>query len=239
MTKKYYDIDGNEIVMGRVYQRAVHPGAGLIRTFKSDTVHAYPTREYRPHKFTYHHKIELNQPKPHLVDGRYHFQRGVIDPTGKLTAFVIDLDGTVMCGKQRLDLIPPKELQRDPRAWDAFNMACDKDTPLRDTLAMVDAMYHAGHIPLFVTGRNDVAEDRSHTWLENHLDWYERGKFVFEMREVNDCGFPVDVKVHKIEKLAEKYDILFAIDDDPKICSALRQKGISCWQVRNWQESEQ
>lgn len=236
MTQKYLDADGKEIVLGRLYVRTVAPAAGALQTFKSSNVHAHPTHQYRPYKFKYQESAS-----DYIARTEYQtlWQRKVLDPTSKPTAFVVDLDGTIMSGAQRLDLIPPIEQQGDPRAWDAFNKACLKDTPLRDTMAMVDAMYHSGHIPLFITGRNDVAEDDTHTWLEGGFFWYRRGKFLLDMRGYDDSGKPVDVKVHKIQKLQERYDILFAIDDDPKICDALRHVGISCWQVRNWQESNQ
>lgn len=156
----------------------------------------------------------------------------------KHTAFVVDLDGTVMCGKQRLHLRPPIEETDLPHAWDAFNMACEDDTPLPDTIALVNAMYEAGHVPLFITGRREVAYKLTVRWLVKHFYWFDPSVHVLIMRDLSDCGRPVDCKLPKIKILAEQYHLLFAIDDDPLVVDALRREGINAYQVRNWQENQ-
>jgi hypothetical protein len=143
-----------------------------------------------------------------------------------------------MSGGHRLHLRPPKEKWNDVRAWDEFNLACRNDTPLLDVIAMVNAMVDAGYTPLIVTGRCEIAEEPTHQWLEEHFPWYVRGETHFEMRDNNDCGTPVEVKIGKIKKLAMQYNVAFALDDDCAIVKALRDEGIQCFQVRNWQQNQ-
>lgn len=157
----------------------------------------------------------------------------------KQTAFIVDLDGTIMDGSHRIHLIPPIELASNARSWDAFNNACFDDTPMRDTIEMINAMVSAGHKALFVTGRNECAYKQTVKWLEKHIEWFDiENDEVLLMRDLNDHCKPIDVKIHKIQVLAEQYDILFAIDDDHAIVEQIRKLGIPAWHVRNWQECQ-
>lgn len=155
----------------------------------------------------------------------------------KQKAFVVDLDGTIMNGEGRLHLRPPIEDTDIPHAWDAFNMACGDDEPLWDTIALVNAMRDAGYVPLFVTGRREVARENSNIWFRRIFEWFDPST-VFIMRAMEDTRRPTECKIPTIAKLAEEYDIIFAIDDDPMVIKGIRSLGIPAYQVRDWQENQ-
>lgn len=154
---------------------------------------------------------------------------------------LVDIDGTIADGSHRLHLIPPKDQKHLTRAWDEFNLAAGDDLPLEDTVRLVDHMYAQGFKIVFMTGRNVISHTVTWEWLDSQFEWFEGecgelGDHVtLVMREKSDNGTPVECKTALLNRVMNKYNIMFAIDDDPAICKAFRKMGVPTYQVRDWQ----
>lgn len=123
-------------------------------------------------------------------------------------AVIVDMDGT-LC-----DVSAVVHLQAEPDGFNAFHRACGQCPP---NTAVVDwcIEYHSrAHEILIVTGRDAWARALTHQWLMEHLPVPATGIY---MRRDGDYRSNIDVKREIHSRLAPKYDIRAAIDDDPEI----------------------
>lgn len=154
---------------------------------------------------------------------------------------VVDIDGTIANGGHRLHRIPPKDQMHLTRAWDDFNLAAGDDTPLDDTVALVDMLWYSGKKIVFMTGRNEISWDVTYNWLCETFRWFEEDcgavgdDVTLIMRKESDNGTPVETKTKLLDLVRQQYNVLFALDDDPAICTAFRKMGVQTYQVRDWQ----
>jgi hypothetical protein len=140
----------------------------------------------------------------------------------KPKAIVVDLDNT-------LALIG----DRDPYA----GHLCASDALCEATALVVFAVAEGASVNvIFLTGRNEAARDETATWLLRHLAVAAVGGSLI-MRAVDDWR-PSDVyKLDMLDtRILPEYDVVFALDDDPKVVRAFRDRGIVCWHVRDWVE---
>ncbi len=84
---------------------------------------------------------------------------------------------------------------------------------------------------LIVTGRDAWAHKLTHQWLLEHLPLPPNGIY---MRRDGDCRSNIDVKREIHSRLAPKYDIRAAIDDDPEIVGLWQEIGIPVTLVLDW-----
>lgn len=87
---------------------------------------------------------------------------------------VFDLDGTLANAEKRVNqyLVCPKmgypHKRVDKIDWDAFFEACDEDEPIVPNLAVLHALYDAGHKVEIWTGRSDMVRVKTEQWLLMH-----------------------------------------------------------------------
>lgn len=153
----------------------------------------------------------------------------------KSKAIVVDLDGTLCCGGQRLHLVPPPEQRGDPLAWEPFHMACIDDTVIKDVLALLVAMADGGYEIIYVSYRSESTRELTLRWLGlNGAPYNPQRLYLRPSDRDTQAG---DYKVGIIQGLAlQGYDVVFALDDDPEVCHALRQADIPVYQVRDWKK---
>lgn len=149
-------------------------------------------------------------------------------------AIMVDLDGSLCCGAQRLHLKPPVEKRGDPLAWEPFHMACGGDTEIEDVGRMLRAMQAVGYLLVFVSYRSESTRALTMEWLWDH--GFRSPDHDLILRE-GDRGTPAPVfKLEKIRQLEKERNLkfVFAIEDDLPVCQHLRANDIPCYQVRDW-----
>jgi phosphoglycolate phosphatase-like HAD superfamily hydrolase len=138
------------------------------------------------------------------------------------TCFIFDLDKTLADDKHR-------EYHLTGGDWTSYFNACDKDEPIPAVCAIANALTAAGHTIMIVTGRSEVVEEKTHAWLKLHVPGYHA---VF-MRAKNDFRHNSQVKMEHLRAIQQiwQYEILMIFDDQPAVCSALREAGYRVAQV--------
>lgn len=138
-----------------------------------------------------------------------------------MSVVVCDLDGTLANIDHRLPLIK----EHNPRRWDEFRLACDKDVPNEWCVKIVCAMLEMGHTVKIVTARYDVALVKTVKWLDQHVPGVE----LAMIRKVRDHRQD-DVLKEEWLNSQDKSKILFVIDDHQRVVDMWRRNGLVCLQ---------
>ena len=136
--------------------------------------------------------------------------------------FIIDIDGTIANGDHRLH-----HIQKEPKAWDDYFLACSGDAPIEHMRHVVDALSLKASIVL-VSGRSDLVREQTVAWLDEH-------GFPHDALYMRKQGDHTNDDILKIEMLAQVradgYEPIMAFDDRNRVVKAWRAAGIPCAQV--------
>jgi len=113
-------------------------------------------------------------------------------------AVIVDVDGTVadMNG-------------RGPFEWNKV----DTDLPRATIIAMVCGLYAQGYKIIFLSGRDGSCYDLTHKWLKDCVGL----PFELHMRGAGDHRKDFTIKEELFWPLAERFNIVSAIDDRPQV----------------------
>lgn len=146
------------------------------------------------------------------------------DPVINREAIIIDLDGTLSDTSQRIH-----HLKAERPNWKAFFSGIEQDEVNRAVEGVYKMAIAGEYTVLFVSGRPENYRLPSETWLKNHgfTDY-----FALFMRSVQDQSPDFEVKAKIYDRYIKPYfDILFTIDDRPRVVEMWRQKGLVCFQL--------
>lgn len=136
--------------------------------------------------------------------------------TDKHPAIIVDLDNT-------LALLNG---QRSP--YDGH--LCHTDELCAITAKVVGA-FRLSHYIFVLTGRNEVARDATERWLMLHRIVHDH----LIMRDPRDWRPAAEYKLAMLERLIlPEYDVDLALDDDPTVVRAFRERGIRTWWVNDY-----
>lgn len=141
---------------------------------------------------------------------------------------IVDYDGTLSDGTHRLHLLPAKDLHLT-ESWSEFNEAAKHDTPIADTIAIINGLWVSGFAVIILTGRSDEVESESHTWLMNHGVKYD---FMI-MRRATDNRKDTVIKEEVLRAIGLD-KITCAFDDSPNVIKHFRNLGITTYQVTEY-----
>ncbi|MCV5687166.1 MULTISPECIES: hypothetical protein, partial [Escherichia] len=81
---------------------------------------------------------------------------------------IVDIDGTISeATEDRLHLLPPPGKGALTKDWNEFNLACDTDTPITPVIDIVRQLSSI-YTLWFVTGRCEIARDKTRAWLRGN-----------------------------------------------------------------------
>lgn len=143
---------------------------------------------------------------------------------------IVDLDGTLSCGKHRLHLLPAPELRGDCKAWDEFNLAAGADAPILPTIRVVRSLITT-HKIIIVTGRSEVAHSITVDWLKQHRVPYHE----LIMRGKEDHRKDIDYKQSVLEQIGID-NIECAFDDLEHVAKHFRSLGVVTYLVTHYDE---
>jgi predicted kinase len=150
-------------------------------------------------------ELELPQPVEAAV---------YVAPTGKPSAILVDIDGTVATMSNR----SPYDMTR-----------VHLDTPNEPVIAAVRAMQAAGHTIIFCSGRTDDGRAATEAWLQQHVGVPHAGLY---MRATGDQRKDSVVKREIFEKqLRDHWRILAVFDDRNQVVRMWRELGLPVFQV--------
>ncbi len=156
-----------------------------------------------------------------------------------MDAIIIDLDGTIANLDHRLH-----HIQKTPKDYDAFNAAMGEDTPIQDTLWLIDllitAHYEQEDFVFFIcTGRPEDYRNVTKEWLQEHAMRLDNIVHEMLMRPSKDFRKDSIIK-DEMRQIIEGwgFNIRITLDDRQQVVDMWRGKGITCLQVDQWDEEE-
>jgi predicted kinase len=174
-----------------------------------------------------------------MRSGRAHVGRAIIEnmaltygllpqlkPDDKVVIF--DVDGTLADMGERKQFLDQK-----PKDYKSFysTAAMAKDKPKWTIIKWAQACVEAGYVLLVVSGRpSDQASDATDAWLRNYVG--DVGHLF--MRNGGDFREDSIIKqeiLDKILKWISKEQILFVVDDRPRVVRMWKENGITCYDV--------
>lgn len=128
---------------------------------------------------------------------------------------IVDVDGVVADVRHRLH-----HLESRPKDWASFFATADDDPPLTEGVARVRALL-ADHDVVYLTGRPERLRGVTERWLERHGIAGTR----LVMRRGGDFRPAKVTKAEELRRLARGRLVAIVLDDDPEVCTALRDAG--------------
>jgi hypothetical protein len=141
---------------------------------------------------------------------------------------VIDLDGVVADVRHRLH-----HIEGDDRDWASFFAGIPGDPLLAEGAAVAERLA-ADHDVLYLTGRPERSRADTEQWLTRH--GLPRGELV--MRRDRDRRPARVTKIALLDRFVAAGRVVgVVVDDDPKVCAAMRNRGwpvlVADWMARS------
>jgi len=155
----------------------------------------------------------------------------------RVDCIIIDIDGTIANLSHRLHYIRKK-----PKDYDSFYAAMGGDTPIQDTLWLIDllitAHYEQEDFVFFIcTGRSEDYRDLTKEWLQKHAMRLDNVAHEMLMRPSKDFRKDSIIKDEMRQKIeGQGFNIRLVLDDRQQVVDMWREKGITCLQVNQWDE---
>ena len=146
---------------------------------------------------------------------------------------IVDLDGTLSDGTHRLHLLPTKALHLT-ESWSEFNGAAIGDSPIQNTIDVVNALWQSGMGVIILTGRSDEVETDTMIWLDRYGVKYDH----LIMRRASDNRKDTVIKEEELRKIGLDR-IVAAWDDSPNVIAHFRGLGITTYQVCDYGDNLQ
>ena len=129
-------------------------------------------------------------------------------------AIICDLDGTLA-------------LLNGRNPFDAST--CERDLPNMPVIECVKAMHSRGYRIVFMSGREDKYREQTERFIAQHLPDVP---YELHMRSTGDSRKDSIIKGELFDAhLAEKYNVLFALDDRNQVVDFWRSIGLTVFQV--------
>ena len=142
------------------------------------------------------------------------------------TAVIVDVDGTLCDVRDiRHHLSLPK------RDFDAFHAASADCLPNQQAIDYVNRAHADGHVVLIFTARQEKWRELTETWLGAHMPVPWLGP-AMRPDKVYDADTLIKSRMHAAA--AAHFDIVGAIDDNPKIIELWESLGIPTEVVPGW-----
>lgn len=141
---------------------------------------------------------------------------------------IVDYDGTLSDGSHRLHLLPTKDLHLT-ESWSEFNRAAINDTPIQNTIDIINGLWVSGFAVVVLTGRSDEVYEDSVKWLYDHGVKYDH----IIMRRADDNRKDTIIKEEVLRAIGLE-NIVCAFDDSPSVVPFMRSLGITTYQVTEY-----
>ena len=145
-------------------------------------------------------------------------------------AVIFDVDGTLCNVSGIRHLLPPRDLPRGMRNFDAFHEASLNCPPHEDVLFAAHSATQSGMHVVILTARGEKHRDLTDKWLIQHEIDYA-GLY---MRPEGDERVDVEVKREALARIRRHWDPVHAWEDNPNIAELYRSEGIICTVIPGW-----
>ncbi|WP_020476284.1 phosphatase domain-containing protein [Zavarzinella formosa] len=144
-------------------------------------------------------------------------------------AVIFDIDGTLSDVTHRLHHITGNH-----KNYDAFFAEVGNDPVIEPVCELARVLARQGYKLILVSGRSDVVRGETVEWLGKHDVPHDE----LHMRKDGDYRQDFIIKSEILDALlAEGNEIAFVVDDRPSVVAMWRERGLTCLQCRDWEES--
>jgi hypothetical protein len=143
-------------------------------------------------------------------------------------AVIADVDGTLADVRTIRHHVLNK-----PKSFDAFHAASAHVPPNVPALDFVTRHHAAGHVIVVVTARRERWAEVTATWLHRHMPVPFDGAFH---RPDDDLRPDVQIKADIHRYLTRHYNIVGAVDDNPRIVELWERLGIPTTVIPGWDD---
>lgn len=143
--------------------------------------------------------------------------------------FIFDIDGTLADNSHRVHYI----LKAD-KDWDAYHQACDCDTPILPTIAVLNCLYKQDHKILFWTGRDEIVRKQTEEWIETWTAVKPADiRYNLSMRGTGDHREDHKLKERALMALGpiSRAKLAGVFEDREQVVAMWRRNGVMCFQV--------
>lgn len=146
-----------------------------------------------------------------------------------MIAIICDIDGTIANLAHRLH-----HVKNGKRDWDSFFKGVKHDAPYDDTIHLLHSL-RSTYMIIFVSGRPEKTRIDTVEWMQRHgLSFSPLNLY---MRKDDDHRQDTVVKSEILDKILEQgHTIRAVIDDRPSVVKMWRERGLTCYQCREWNE---
>jgi len=137
---------------------------------------------------------------------------------------IIDIDGT----------IAEKHPDRDYREYDKVHL----DSPIHQTIIVINLLIKEGYKPIFITGRKDDCKNETIEWLKRYIAGVDSYENILYMRNYKDHRKDFVVKKELLDKFLNDFNItkenVFAVfDDRPSVIDMWLSEGLFVFNMNN------
>lgn len=131
-----------------------------------------------------------------------------------------DMDGTLADNNHRVHLLPAKDDCNTTDKWEAFNQACDQDTPIQEGFVLLEGLLEKTYnvvVPVLWSGRSQSVAEKSLQWFKEKCEYpLVLPKIAYQLkRDTWTCFRPNDDhRPARFSKAGTLIDFLAAHDFD-------------------------
>jgi phosphoglycolate phosphatase-like HAD superfamily hydrolase len=144
----------------------------------------------------------------------------------KMQCVVFDCDGVLADSSHRRHVGKNWAIATEDEV-DEWHSRHHLDRPIKPMMDLAWSLRRAGYAVVVLTSRCQKQREDTRKWLA----WQGLPVEDIYCREVGERTPNHLYKARKIREIQERYDIRFALDDEPAIVDTYRQAGIFCLQV--------
>ena len=138
---------------------------------------------------------------------------------------IFDLDGTLALDHHRSDL-----LRQEPKDWEGYFRACEKDEPCHPLLDLVNDLHSSGNTLGLWSGRSRMVESETMRWL---IRYGIHSLFdQIRLRDEHDRTADTELKLSWLREQQTTLDpVTLVFEDRKRVVDMWRAQGIICCQV--------
>ena len=139
---------------------------------------------------------------------------------------VFDIDDTLFDSSARSHLYIGRDTD-----WEEFYAQSINDEPILESIAVLKALYEAGHTVLLATGRHAFARAITVRKLRQHLIRYDK---LYMRADSDATSRNAQVKMLLLEQMrSDGYCPSMAFEDNTHSCEAWQESGLTVYKVLN------
>jgi len=139
-----------------------------------------------------------------------------------IDAIIFDIDGTLLDNSHRLHHIKEK-----PKDWLTYVAELDNDTPIPETVELLELLMEQGYAIILSTGRKESEREGTEAVFERYGIEFDE----LYMRPNGDNRRDDILKQENLDKIKLVYKPIMVFEDRTRCSEMYRNNGLKCYQI--------